>query len=340
MSAPSTAAGDQPLYGATPVQAVTRFFRRYVVFTGRASRSEFWWTYLFVIVVVLVLGLIGTLLGAVTETGADRIQGNTGAGVIFAPVSILLFLLAIVVPGIAIVVRRFHDAGFSGLLALLWLIPYLGGLVVLILCIMPTNPQGRRFDRDAQGWRYDGPQQGYAPVQGYAPSGYSNGGDGSGQPTAQPLDGFPGYTVRPLPVVEGSAPAAQVAREVEALGGGDRDAVQAIAERLRATIARTPDSDLLVVADGRVTVRYDAVGRVAGVDRATSRPQAADLSHALAQQLALGIDRGAVARTAQGFGASIIEEDEDVQRLVMPDADVVVGYDAAGRMVRAGVDRA
>jgi hypothetical protein len=42
---------SQPLYGASIVQAITRFFKKYATFSGRASRSEFWWAYLAYVVV-------------------------------------------------------------------------------------------------------------------------------------------------------------------------------------------------------------------------------------------------------------------------------------------------
>ena len=51
---------SQPLYGASIGQAITRFFKKYATFSGRASRSEYWWVYLMnsVIGMVLVFALL------------------------------------------------------------------------------------------------------------------------------------------------------------------------------------------------------------------------------------------------------------------------------------------
>ncbi|MGX5681504.1 DUF805 domain-containing protein [Schumannella luteola] len=139
---------SQPLYGASFGQAVKRFFSKYAVFSGRASRSEFWWVWLFLLLLSLVLaGIAGTVIGL---TGTPTASGDgvqiTAPGIV-ALVVVGLILLAFIIPEIALTVRRLHDANFSGWLYLLHLIPYLGALIVFILTLLPTNPQGARFDR-------------------------------------------------------------------------------------------------------------------------------------------------------------------------------------------------
>lgn len=59
---PPSSDGDAPLYDATFGQAVSRFFRRYATFTGRASRSEYWWAYLFQSIVGMAVGLVVTVV--------------------------------------------------------------------------------------------------------------------------------------------------------------------------------------------------------------------------------------------------------------------------------------
>ena len=66
----------------------------------------------------------------------------------------MLAFLAIAVPSIAVTVRRLHDAGFSGWLYLVNLVPYVGGLVILVLTILPSKPEGARFDRHQAGPGY------------------------------------------------------------------------------------------------------------------------------------------------------------------------------------------
>lgn len=57
-----------PYYGISFGGAVTRFFKKYATFSGRASRSEFWWWYLVNVVVAIVLGILAGV-GAATSEG-------------------------------------------------------------------------------------------------------------------------------------------------------------------------------------------------------------------------------------------------------------------------------
>lgn len=78
-----------------------------------------------------------------------------------------------VVPTVAVTVRRLHDAGYSGWLYPLTLIPYLGSFIVMIFCILPSSVAGARFDRGAPPpWSY-GPYGQPGPY-GQSPSGQPN----------------------------------------------------------------------------------------------------------------------------------------------------------------------
>ena len=157
---------SRPLYGATFGQAIRRFLKNYAGFSGRASRSEYWWVALFSFLVMLVplaLYIIGVVMLAVASDNSSRYDDGFGDGygsAAFAPAAglglTLLFVglglliviwLALLVPSIAISWRRFHDANFAGPFYFLSLIPYLGGLVVLVFMVLPPSPLGRRFDR-------------------------------------------------------------------------------------------------------------------------------------------------------------------------------------------------
>ncbi|HXD28596.1 MAG TPA: DUF805 domain-containing protein [Arthrobacter sp.] len=182
---------DQPLYGAGFGQAIKRFFTKYATFSGRASRSEYWWVQLFNFIIVAVLyGVaMGMMVGSIDTTTGEL----TGAG--FAvPLFILgLYGLAVIVPIIALTVRRLHDANFSGLLYLLVLVPGIGGLVILVLSLMPSVPEAARFDADGGASAHAnafGTQPGYpgAPAGGFAgqnaPQGYQQ--TGTHQDFGQP----------------------------------------------------------------------------------------------------------------------------------------------------------
>ena len=110
---PPAPALELPHYGIGFGGAVRRGFVKYARFSGRASRSEYWWWVLFTFLVFLALGL---------------------------------FYFGVIVPTLAVTVRRLHDAGFSGWLVLLTLIPWLGSLVLLVFALMPSSPNGVRYD--------------------------------------------------------------------------------------------------------------------------------------------------------------------------------------------------
>lgn len=134
----------QPHYGIGLVAAVKRGFAKYARFDGRASRSEYWWWQLVVGGLILILTTVATVVALATSP-----DGGDTPGTPSIPLFIVLVVvgLGVIVPNIAITVRRLHDSNQSGLLYLLTLIPYIGGLIVLILCIQGSNPAGARFDQ-------------------------------------------------------------------------------------------------------------------------------------------------------------------------------------------------
>lgn len=149
MSTASTES-DLPLPGAAPVVAYSRFWRRAFVFSGRASPSEYWWAALVNVLAALLLGILtGALLAigrALNDQGVAIAALPIGLGAV-AGFALIAYFVAQIVPGIAVAVRRLHDADLSGFFFLLTLIPSVGGLILLILHVLPSNPAGRRFDR-------------------------------------------------------------------------------------------------------------------------------------------------------------------------------------------------
>jgi uncharacterized membrane protein YhaH (DUF805 family) len=128
-----------PLYRASAPDAVIRFFKKYAMFSGRASRCEYWWW-------VLVNGIVTALLYfSAVLAGINDVM----AGVMIALGLLGAWLLATLVPGVALIVRRLHDANFSGWMALLLLFPILGGVTVLVFVLMDAKPGGQRFDQPA-----------------------------------------------------------------------------------------------------------------------------------------------------------------------------------------------
>ena len=142
---------DQPWYGIGPVDAVKRAFQKYARFDGRASRSEYWWFVLATSILTLLLYIPFVIVAASAENSAS---GDVPAGAVVLGILALLIFLALIVPSISITVRRLHDGGFSGLLYLINFVPYLGSLAILVLTILPSKPEGARYDRRPAGPAY------------------------------------------------------------------------------------------------------------------------------------------------------------------------------------------
>jgi len=113
--------------------------RRYADFRGRSRRKEYWMFLLGVIIAAIILGVVESVLG---------IGGSVGG--FYGPLTILL-LVAIVIPSIAVQVRRFHDQDKSGWFVLLGLIPFVGGLIVLVFMLLEGTKGPNRFGPDSKG---------------------------------------------------------------------------------------------------------------------------------------------------------------------------------------------
>lgn len=153
----------RPLYGASFGQAVKRFFKNYANFKGRASRSEYWFAQLFLFLLQLIpgilyfIGLGGMVAATATNVSVDEYGNVTtapgaeaavggGAAVFFIGLVLLIIIgLATLVPSLAIAWRRLHDANFAGPFWFLSLTS-VGAIIVLVFTIMPSKPEGRRFD--------------------------------------------------------------------------------------------------------------------------------------------------------------------------------------------------
>jgi uncharacterized membrane protein YhaH (DUF805 family) len=119
----------------TFTQAIASGFQNYVNFNGRAARSEFWYWFLFTVLVSIAAGL--------------------GDGVLFpdtdvSPVSSLAGL-ALFLPGLAVSIRRLHDLDRSGWWYLLIFIPLIGLIVLLIWNCTRGTVGPNRFGPDPLG---------------------------------------------------------------------------------------------------------------------------------------------------------------------------------------------
>jgi uncharacterized membrane protein YhaH (DUF805 family) len=135
-----------PYYGAPIGEAAKRFFKKYATFTGRASRSEYWWWTLVSGVVSIVLNIIMSVAGAAGATVDAASNTVPGPGAVVGVILLVIWGLAVIVPSLALVVRRLHDVNFSGWMILIGLVPFVGGLALLVFMLLPSKPEGQRFD--------------------------------------------------------------------------------------------------------------------------------------------------------------------------------------------------
>ena len=101
--------------------------RKYAVFAGRARRKEYWMFVLISAVVVLVLGFV---------------NGAMGADVPALP---LYYTLAVVLPSLAVTVRRLHDTDRSAWWLVILLVPIVGAIVFLVFMATPGGEMANRF---------------------------------------------------------------------------------------------------------------------------------------------------------------------------------------------------
>ncbi|MFE4835993.1 DUF805 domain-containing protein [Arthrobacter sp. NPDC056691] len=136
-----------PYYGAPFPAAVKRFFKKYATFSGRASRSEYWWWALVSIIVSFVLNIAISVGTAASSSSGLSSSPQLGPGATFGMILLVIWGLATIVPSIALTVRRLHDSNKSGWMALLGLIPFAGPIILLVFALLGPDPAGQRFDQ-------------------------------------------------------------------------------------------------------------------------------------------------------------------------------------------------
>jgi uncharacterized membrane protein YhaH (DUF805 family) len=111
--------------------------KKYAVFSGRARRMEFWMFVLFNFIVVFAFGVIDSLLylvGIVQDLAG--ITYNVLCG---------LYSLAVLIPGLAVSVRRLHDTNRSGWWYFINLIPVIGSIIFIIFAVQDGTPGSNQY---------------------------------------------------------------------------------------------------------------------------------------------------------------------------------------------------
>lgn len=99
-------------------ESIKTCFSKYAEFNGRASRSEFWWWFLFTFLASAGAGMVSETLSG-------------------------LFSLAVLLPGLAVGARRLHDTDRSAWFLLLWFIPIIGWIVLLVWAVQEAKEPNR-----------------------------------------------------------------------------------------------------------------------------------------------------------------------------------------------------
>lgn len=131
-------------------------FKRYAEFSGRSRRMEFWMFMLLNVIVYTVLAMI--VFGASGVAAfADPTAADAGFGALFGGVGLLLvvYALAVLIPSIAVSVRRLHDRDMSGwwylgfvVASMIPIVGFLASIAFLVIMALPGTPGPNRFGPD------------------------------------------------------------------------------------------------------------------------------------------------------------------------------------------------
>ena len=112
--------------------------KKYTVFEGRARRKEYWFFILFNVLISMALAFIDRLMGNVDpETGLGLFSG--------------IYALGVMIPGMAVSVRRLHDTGRSGWWLLINLVPVIGAIVFLYFMVLDSTPERNEYGPSPKG---------------------------------------------------------------------------------------------------------------------------------------------------------------------------------------------
>lgn len=110
------------------ISAVKTVLNGYAKFEGRSGRPEYWWFVLAYFITAIVVSFVGGVIGA------QQLLTN-------------ILTLALIIPTVAVAVRRFHDIGKSGWWTLIGLIPLVGWIALIYFTAQPSvgpNEHGER----------------------------------------------------------------------------------------------------------------------------------------------------------------------------------------------------
>ena len=115
------------------VEATKEFFTKYATFSGRTSRKNYWLAVLGLFLIAFVIGIIAGIIGYALD--------NKNISNIF----MAIFELAILIPGIAMSVRRLHDINKSGWWYFISFVPFVGSIILFVFTVLPSVEEGNNY---------------------------------------------------------------------------------------------------------------------------------------------------------------------------------------------------
>jgi len=112
----------------------------YANFNGRASRQEYWMFMLFNMIFAIIAMVADNILGSTFTVGSGYSEVSMEYGWVY-----LLYSLAIIIPAIAVFVRRMHDVGKSGWFYFIIIIPIIGAIWLIVLTFTDSNVGGNKY---------------------------------------------------------------------------------------------------------------------------------------------------------------------------------------------------
>ena len=131
------------------INAYKNFFKGYVDFAGRSTRSDYWWIWLGnMIIYIPFFFAYGNAISNPRNESALIALGGTA-------IIYMVIGLALLLPGLALTVRRLRDAGFHWALIFVGFVPFVGSIALLVLLAMPTKAEATPAISEAQEVRVE-----------------------------------------------------------------------------------------------------------------------------------------------------------------------------------------
>lgn len=120
--------------------------KKYAVFRGRARRQEYWFFVLFNLIIYFIFGAVN-FFGQISAIVGSLDHTSVMSGAVLGVISRLgeIYMLAVLIPSIAVTVRRLHDTGRSGWLQLIALIPLVGVIVLIVFLTTDSQPGDNEY---------------------------------------------------------------------------------------------------------------------------------------------------------------------------------------------------